>query len=114
MAKVEAIKRTKNQQVELVHLYKEDKEWDALPNDDDTVNKEDDSGYESDNWGEPWKNYKDEKCIINNELKIVLQKHFEDNTVWDFSYLKTWFNQEKFVYPIHVIKFTHHGWRKKI
>ena len=40
MAKVEAIKRTKNRRAQLVQLYKED----ALPNDDDTVN-EDDSGY---------------------------------------------------------------------
>ena len=42
MAKVEAIKRTKIRRAELVQLYKEDKEWDAWPNKDDTVNKEDD------------------------------------------------------------------------
>ena len=53
MAKVEAIKRTKHWQAEHGQLYIEDKEWDALPNDDDTVNKKDDSGYESENWGEP-------------------------------------------------------------
>ena len=47
MAKVEAIKRTKNWRAELVHLYKEEKEWDALPNDDDTEKL--DSGYESEN-----------------------------------------------------------------
>ena len=41
MAKVETIKRTKNQRTELVQLYKKDKEWDALPIDDDAVNKED-------------------------------------------------------------------------
>ena len=44
-----------------MQVYKEGKEWDVLPNDDDTVSEEDDSGYESDNWGEPWKNYKDDK-----------------------------------------------------
>ena len=54
MAKVGAIKRTKNRRAELAQLYKEEKEWDALPNDDDTEG--DDSGCESENWGEPWKN----------------------------------------------------------
>ena len=49
MANVEPIKRTKIRRAELVQLYKEEKEWDALPNDDDTVNEED---YESKNWGE--------------------------------------------------------------
>ena len=58
MAKVEAIKRTKNQRAEVVQVYKQDKEQDALPNNDGNVNKEDDSGYESENWGEPWKNTK--------------------------------------------------------
>ena len=98
MAKVEAIKRTKNRRAELVQAYKEDKEFNDRPNDDDI--EEDDSGYESENWGEPWKNYEDEHYIIDKELEIVLQKIFEDNTVWDFSYLKTWFNQEKYVYPM--------------
>ena len=47
MAKVEAIKRTKNQRAELMQLYKEDKELNAMPNDDDTINEEDDNkGYE--------------------------------------------------------------------
>ena len=32
MAKIEAIKRNKKQQTELVQLYKEEKEQDALPN----------------------------------------------------------------------------------
>ena len=71
MAKVEAIKRTKNRRAELVQAYKEDKEFNDRPNDDDI--EEDDSGYESENWGEPWKNYKDEKYITNKELEIVLQ-----------------------------------------
>ena len=66
--KVEAIKSTKNQRPELVQVYKEDKEWDALLNNDDTVYEEDDSGYESETWGEPQKNYKDDKYITNNEL----------------------------------------------
>ena len=39
-AKVETIKRAKNRRIELIKLYKEDKEWDALPNGDDTVNDE--------------------------------------------------------------------------
>ena len=100
MAKVAAMKRTKNWRAELVQEYIEEIEWDALPNDDDT--EEDDSGYESENWGEPWKNYKDEKYITNKESKIVLHKKSEENTVWDFSYLKTWFsNQENYVYPLY-------------
>ena len=66
MAKVEAIKRTKNRRAELVQVYKEEKEWDTLPNDDDTVNEEDDDkGYEPENCGEPWKNYKGEKYFTN-------------------------------------------------
>ena len=37
-----------------MQLYKEDKEWDAQPNDDDTVNEEDDNkGHESKNCSEP-------------------------------------------------------------
>ena len=39
--------------------------------------------------------------ITNNELEIVLQNFFEENTVWDFSYLKTWFKQKKFVYSMY-------------
>ena len=56
-----------------MQLYKENKEWDTLLNDVDTVNKEDDDKvYESGNCGEPWKNYKDEKYITNKELEIAL------------------------------------------
>ena len=99
MAKVEAIKRTKNRRAELVQAYKEDKAFNDMPNDDDT--EEDDSSYESENWGEPWKNYEDEHYITDKELEIVLQKIFEENTVWDFSYLKTWFNQEKSVFSMY-------------
>ena len=52
MAKVEVIKRTKNWRAELVQIYKEEKEWDVLPNDDDTVNEEDDDkGHELESWG---------------------------------------------------------------
>ena len=73
MAKVEAIKRTKIRRAQLVQLYKENKEWDARPNDNDIVNEEDDEkGYESENCGEPWKYYKDEKYITNKELELVL------------------------------------------
>ena len=63
MAKVEAINRTKNRRVDLVKLYKEDKEWYAQPNNDDTVNNDDgdDMGYESENLGKPWKNYENKK-----------------------------------------------------
>ena len=116
MAKVEAIKIIISQRAELMQLYKEDKEWDALPNNNDTMNKEDDDmGYESENCGEPWKNHKDKKCMTNKELEVVLQKKFEENTVWDFSYLKTWFNQENFfpLYIVHVVKFVNYGLRKK-
>ena len=99
MAKVEAIKRTKNRLAELVQAYKEDKAFNDMPNNDDT--EEDESSYESEDWGEPWKNYEDEHYITDKELETVLRKIFEENTVWDFSYLKTWFNQEKLVYPMY-------------
>ena len=40
--------------------------------------------------------------------------------MWDFSYLKTWFNQVGltkrnifFLFIVHVVKFTNHGWSKK-
>ena len=93
MAKVEAIKRTINQRFELVNSYKEDREQDAQSNDDDTVNDDDnDMGYESENFGQPWKSYEDEIYITNKELELVLRIFFEENIVWDFSYLKTWFN----------------------
>ena len=55
-----------------MQLYKEDKVFDARSDDDDT--EEDDSGYESENIGEPWTNYKDEKYITDKELEIVFQK----------------------------------------
>ena len=66
MTKVEVIKRTKNRRAELVQEYEEEKEQDALPNNDDT--EEDDSGYESENWGELWKNYNDEKYKEDNVM----------------------------------------------
>ena len=34
-------------------------------------------------------------------MEIVLQNFFEENTLWDFSYLKTWFNQMKPIYPMY-------------
>ena len=80
MAKVEAIIRTKNQRAELMQVYKEEKECDALPNNDET--EKDDSGYESENWGESLKNYKDEKHITNKDFEIVLRNIFEENTPW--------------------------------
>ena len=112
MAKVEAVKRTKIRRAEFVQLYKEDEEWDAWPNEDDTINKEGhDKGFESENCGEPQKNYKDEKYITNNEWEVALQNFFEQNTVWDFIYLKTLFDQEKyfFLFIVYVVKFTNHG-----
>ena len=100
MTEVEAIKRTKIRRAELVQFSKEDLE--NQPNDDEIKNKVyDDKSYESENCGKPWKNYEDEKYITNKELKLVLQIFFEQNTVSDFSCLKTWFNQEKFVFPIY-------------
>ena len=101
MAKVEAMKRTKNRQAELMQVYKEERKWYTMPKNDGIVNKEDDAGYESENWGALWKNYKDEKHITNNELEVVFRGNFKENRVRDFSYLKTWFNQEKFVYPMY-------------
>ena len=65
--------------------------------------EEDDSGYEAENWGEPSKYHKDEKYITNKELEIVLRKIFEENTVWDFRKLKTWFNQKNYVYPMYCL-----------
>ena len=82
-----------------MQAYKANKAFNDMPNDDDT--EEDDSSSESVNLGEEWGNYKDENYITDKELEIVLQKIFEENTVWDFNYLKTWFNQENLVYPMY-------------
>ena len=117
MSKVEVIKRTKIRQAELVQLYKKDKECDGWPNNDDSVNKEDDDkGYESENCGEPLKNYKDEIYITNNELVVVLQQNFEENIVWDFGILKLGLTKRNIFFQciVHVVKFINHGWRKKI
>ena len=113
MAKVEAIKRTKNQRAELVQAYKVDITLNDMPNDDDT--EEDDSSSESENLGEEWKNYKDINYITDKGLEIVLQKAFEENTVWDFSYLKNGITiRNPFILCIvHVVKLTNYGWRKK-
>ena len=101
MAKVEAIKRNKNRRAELVQAYKADKAFNDMPNNDDT--EEDDSSYESENWSEEWENYKDINYITDKELEVVLRKIFKENTVWDFSYLKTCFNQESYVYPMYCL-----------
>ena len=113
MAKVKAIKRTKNWRAELVQLHKKDWEFNDRPNNDDT--EEDDSGYESENWGEPWKNYEDEHYITNKELEIVLRQIFEEYTAWDLRYLNLGLTKRNMFFPfiIHVEKFTNHGWRKK-
>ena len=34
-------------------------------------------------------------------MELVIRKFFEENTVWDFGFVKTWFNQEKYVYPMY-------------
>ena len=34
-------------------------------------------------------------------MELVLQNLFEENTVWDFSYLKHWFHQQNYVYPMY-------------
>ena len=53
VAEVEAIQRTKIKRAQLVQLYKEDKEWDTWPTDDEIVNKDnDDKGHESEDCGE--------------------------------------------------------------
>ena len=82
MAKFEAIKRTKYWRAGIVQLYKKDKEFNDRPNNDDT--EEDDSGYESENIGQPWNNYEDEHYITDKELEIIYEKIFEENTMWDF------------------------------
>ena len=47
-------------------------------------------------------------------MEIVLRKIFKENTVWDFSYLKTWFNQENFVYPMYCLcSKNHKPWLEK-
>ena len=45
----------------------------AQPNNDDT--EEDDSSNEPENWGEPWKYYKDDHYVTGKEFEIVLQKN---------------------------------------
>ena len=65
-----------------MQVYQEGKAFSDRPNDDDT--EKDESGYESENWGKPWKNYEDEHYITDIELEIILQKIFKENTVWDF------------------------------
>ena len=39
--------------------------------------------------------------ITNKDLEIDLSKCIEENIVLGFSYLKTWFNQENYVYPMY-------------
>ena len=34
-------------------------------------------------------------------MELVLQNFFEEITVWDFSYLKTWIKQEIYVFPMY-------------
>ena len=47
-------------------------------------------------------------------MELVLQKSFEDNTVWNFNYVKTWFNQETYVLPIYCpCGKTHKPWLEK-
>ena len=99
MAKVEAIKRTKNRRAELVQAYKEQKALNDMANDDDT--EEDDSSSESVYFGEEWDNYNEVNYITDKQLETVLRKIFEENTVWDFSYLKTRFNPDKSIYPMY-------------
>ena len=64
LAKVEAIKRTKNRRAELVQAYKEDKAFNDMANDDDT--EEDDYSSESVYLGEEWVNYKIGDCFTKN------------------------------------------------
>ena len=96
-----------------MQLYKEDKEWIALPNDSDTVNEEDDDkAYESENWGESWKNYKDDKYITNNELEVVGKKiPCEILVIKKLGLTK---RNLFLLYIFHVVKFSNYGWKKKI
>ena len=67
-----------------------------------------------------------QKIVVNHgkitKMRILSQiknwslyyNFFEDNTVWDFSYLKTWFKQEKFVFPMYwPCSKTHKPWLEK-
>ena len=46
-------------------------------------------------------NYEDEKYITNEELKIILWNFFEESIVWNFGFVKIWFNQESYVYFVY-------------
>ena len=96
-------------------VYKEEKEWDAQPKDDDMVNDENAyMGYESENCGEPCENHEDEIHISKSKLELVLRKNVEENTVWDFSFVKTWCNQEKNVCPMYCPRVkVHKPWLEK-
>ena len=70
-----------------------------MPNDDDTDQGSTQSEYNDCN--EPWKDYVEEKYLLDRDLVLVPQKMFKENIVWDFSLPKTWFNQENYIYPVH-------------
>ena len=55
-----------------MQLFKENKEWNAQPNNHNRVNDENTDMYQkSENCGEPWKNHEDEIYITNKELELV-------------------------------------------
>ena len=48
-------------------------------------------------------------------MELVIRKFFEENTVWDFGFVKTWFNQEKYVYPMYCpCGKIHQSWQKRL
>ena len=116
MAKVLAMKRTKNRCNELIKLYKDNKEKDTLPNNDDPVNDEDDdAGFESDNWIVPQKNYEDKKYITNKQLELVLQFFLKkiQSVILVLQKLGLSKRNMFILFIVYVVKFTNHGLRKK-
>ena len=74
-------------------LFKEDKEWNACVNDDDTVNDEEDNkGYESDNWIIPLTKSEDEIFVTNKKLELVSQFFLKKIHYGILAFLKTQFD----------------------